>query len=365
MSKHPSVSVETPVEEVASRVSAACPLFDIRTASERQVGMPEGAISISVDELLQDCGSSGPGVSGPAWVICAEGVRSLEVVLRLRELGFNNFSSVSKGFSAWRSAGLPIEYPAGLNAGQAERYARHLVMPQVGAQGQRKLLESRILLVGLGGLNSPVAMYLAAAGVGTLGLVDFDLVERSNLQRQVLHGESSLGESKAASARQRIGDINPEVSTVIEDLKVTSGNAISLVCDWDIVIDGTDSFASRYALNAACVHSSKPLVYGAVMRFQGQVSVFWPASGAAGGSPCFRCMMPQEPAAGDAPGCAEAGVLGVLPGIVGTLQANEALKLALGIGRPLLGQLLMVDALNMDFRKMAIPVNPDCTCCAP
>jgi molybdopterin/thiamine biosynthesis adenylyltransferase/rhodanese-related sulfurtransferase len=363
MSEHQSVPVETPVEEAAGRISASCPLFDIRTANERQTGMPSGAIAITVEDLLQQCSSKTPGVPTSGWIMCAEGIRSLEAVQQLRELGFCRFSSVSSGYKGWRSAGLPVNYPAGLNADQAERYARHLVMPQVGAEGQRKLLDSRVLLVGLGGLNSPVAMYLAAAGVGTLGLVDFDTVERSNLQRQVLHGESRLGELKAESARQRIRDINPGVVTVVADLKVTPENAADLVRDWDVVIDGTDSFESRYALNAACVQSAKPLVYGAVMRFQGQVSVFWPASDTAPGSPCFRCMMPLEPAAGEAPGCAEAGVLGILPGIIGTLQANEALKLILGIGQSLIGELLMVDALNMEFRKMRIPVNPSCESC--
>lgn len=363
MSERHSVPVETPAEEVARRISASRPLFDIRNGNEQQTGIPRHAITITVDDLLLRCRSAQSGGSPSGWIMCDQGVRSLEAVLFLRKHGFDNFSSVAKGYQAWRSAGLPIDYPAGLNAGQAERYARHLVMPQVGAAGQRKLLDSRMLLVGLGGLNSPVAMYLAAAGVGTLGLVDFDTVERSNLQRQVLHGESRLGESKTESARQRIRDINPAVTTVVEDRKVTPENAQDLVEDWDIVIDGTDSFESRYALNTACVQTSKPLIYGAVMRFQGQVSVFWPASKAAGGAPCFRCMMPQAPADGDAPGCAQAGVLGILPGIVGTLQANEALKLALEIGQPLVGELLMIDALNMDFRKMRIPVNPSCASC--
>lgn len=363
MSEHHSVAVETPAEEVARRISASRPLFDIRTGNEQQTGIPRHAITITVENLLFRCRSARSAEPPSGWIMCDQGVRSLEAVLLLRKHGYYNFSSVANGYQAWRSAGLPIEYPAGLNAGQAERYARHLVMPQVGAGGQRKLLDSRMLLVGLGGLNSPVAMYLAAAGVGTLGLVDYDTVERSNLQRQVLHGESRLGESKTESARQRISDINPAVTTVVEELKVTPGNAQDLVEGWDIVIDGTDSFESRYALNAACVQASIPLVYGAVMRFQGQVSVFWPASDTAGGAPCFRCMMPQAPAPEEAPGCAESGVLGILPGIVGTLQANEALKLALGIGQPLVGELLMIDALNMDFRKMRIPVNPSCSNC--
>ncbi len=363
MSNPQSAPIETPVVEVARGISESCPLFDIRDSNERQVGWPAGAVAISMDELLQRCGQAQDGAVPSGWVMCAEGVRSLEAVQKLRKHGFERFSSVSGGFMGWRAAGLPVEYPAGLKASQADRYARHLVMPQVGPHGQRKLLDTRILLAGLGGLNSPVAMYLAAAGVGTLGLLDFDTVERSNLQRQVLHGESRLGQAKVESAGARIHDINPGVVTETFDFEVTPENAGELVSGWDIVIDGTDSFESRYALNDACLAHGKPLVYGAVMRFQGQVSVFWPARDGQDASPCFRCLMPREPATGEAPGCAEAGVLGILPGIVGTLQANEALKLALGIGKVLVGELLMVDALNMEFRKMKVPVNPACSSC--
>jgi len=357
--------VETPVEEAGGKFCQARPLIDIRTEQERQAGLPTGAVCMSARDLLQQCRENrGAGIRS-GFVICAEGVRSRAAVLQLRKEGFDGFSSVAGGFQAWLSTGLPVGYPAGLDAVQADRYARHLVMPQVGPQGQRKLLQSRILLVGLGGLNSPVALYLAAAGVGTLGLADFDSVERSNLQRQIIHGESRLGTAKTRSAADRIRDQNPEVETVVYDRQVTAGNAGGLIESWDIVVDGTDSFAARYALNDACVHLSKPLVYGAVMRFQGQVSVFWPASpGDSVAAPCFRCMMPRELSAEEAPGCAEAGVLGVLPGIVGTLQANEALKLALEIGQPLIGKLLMIDALNMEFRKMRIPADPKCPSCS-
>jgi molybdopterin/thiamine biosynthesis adenylyltransferase/rhodanese-related sulfurtransferase len=364
MSESFEMPVETSVEDAAGVFCPSRPLIDIRTAEESQLGFPTGAVSMSPEELLQRCRKNrGGGIQG-GFVICAEGVRSQAVVLQLREMGIDGFSSVAGGFQAWASAGLPVGYPAGLDASQADRYARHLVMPQVGSQGQRKLLDSRILLVGLGGLNSPVALYLAAAGVGTLGLADFDTVERSNLQRQIVHGESRLGTPKATSARDRISDLNPDIDTVVYNRQVTAGNAGALLESWDIVVDGTDSFSSRYALNDACVRQSKPLVYGAVMRFQGQVSVFWPGSNSLDAAPCFRCMVPQEPDARDAPGCTEAGVLGVLPGIVGTLQANEALKLALEIGQPLIGKLLMIDALNMEFRKMRIPANPECPSCS-
>jgi molybdopterin/thiamine biosynthesis adenylyltransferase/rhodanese-related sulfurtransferase len=355
-------SVETAVEEAAGAFCPERPLIDIRAKEERQTGMPTGAISMSAEDLPARCGKNGGEIEA-GYIICAEGVRSRAAVLKLKERGVDGFSSVTGGFKAWVNSGLPVSYPAGLDANLVDRYARHLVMPQVGAQGQRKLLQSRILLVGLGGLNSPVALYLAAAGVGTLGLVDFDSVERSNLQRQIIHGESHLGAPKVLSARDRIRDLNPEIETVIYERQVDAGNAGALIDSWDIVVDGTDNFISRYALNDACISQSKPLVYGAVMRFQGQVSIFWPACPDSDAAPCFRCMMPQEPAAGEAPGCAEAGVLGILPGIIGTFQANEALKLALEIGQPLIGSLLMIDALNMEFRKMRVPANPDCPSC--
>ncbi len=362
---HPrDLPLETPVREVADSFGPEHPLIDIRTGRERNLGYPEGSTVLGADELLQNVrAGTGTGCRG-AFVICAEGERSEKLVSVLKADGFGNFSSVSGGFHAWREAALPAIFPGGFTAEQSERYARHLVMPQVGAEGQRRLQRSRILLVGLGGLNSPVALYLAAAGVGTLGLVDFDRVERSNLQRQIIHGDDGLGSLKATSASERIRDLNPEVETVTIEKKVNADNAGKLIDSWDIVVDGTDSFDSRYALNDACIERSTPLVYGAVMRFQGQASVFWPAYAGSMEAPCFRCLSPVEPAPGEAPGCAEAGVLGVLPGLVGTLQANEALKLALGIGKPLVGSLLMIDALNMEFRKMRIRRRPGCPACA-
>ena len=368
MSEATPVLVETVAREAAAMICADRPLIDIRSARERELGVPDGAVTMSLESLLEQCLDKGQQGFAAGYVICAEGVRSLKAVNRLRDSGLDRFSSVSGGFKAWRDAGLPVTFPAGMKAEQCERYARHLVMPQVGAEGQRKLLNSRILLAGLGGLNSPVALYLAAAGVGSLGLVDHDSVERSNLQRQVVHGEANLGEKKVKSAGARIRDLNPDVEVRVYDQMIDELNAASLLESWDIVIDGTDSFPTRYALNDACVAQSKPLVYGAVMRYQGQVSVFWPGQPEPAGRnaearPCFRCLMPLEPAPGDAPACSEAGVLGIMPGIIGTLQANEALKLALGIGQSLVGSLLLIDALNMDFRQMRIPANPRCPSC--
>jgi len=367
-SAHPPLEVS--VAEAASLACPERPLIDMREDRERLVGMPRGAVIMKAEELLEQCRRTGRDRDPGGYLLCAEGLRSLDAVRALRAAGFSGFRSVAGGFRAWQDAGLPVGYPDGFDATSAQRYARHLVMPQVGAEGQRKLMRSSILLAGMGGLNAPAALYLAAAGVGRLGLVDPDRVERSNLQRQIVHAESTLGHNKARSAQLRVRDLNPDVETVIVEQRIDADNASDLVAGWDIVIDGTDNFPARYALNSACVQLGVPLVYGAVMRFQGQVSVFWPsrpqplAGSAPGPAPCFSCMLPKPPAAADTPSCAEAGVLGVLPGIVGTLQASEALKLALGIGQPLIGRLLMLDALNLEFREARIASDPACAVCS-
>lgn len=364
MSKGTNGQIEVSAEEAARLAGPVKPLIDIRTVPEMKMGVPAGAVAMTADEVLSKYAGSGKNTEQGAYILCAGGVRSLALVRKLRSEGLHSFFNVAGGFRAWTEAGLPGGYPEGLNAEQADRYARHLVMPQLGPEGQRKLLASRMLLVGLGGLNSPAALYLAAAGVGTLGLVDNDAVERSNLQRQVIHADSRIGQKKTLSAAQGIQALNPEVEIEVFDQRVDQANAATLVQSWDIVIDGTDNFPARYALNEACVQHRVPLVYGGVMRFQGQVSVFWPGGSAPGEFwPCFQCAFPHAPAAADAPSCATAGVLGVLPGITGTLQANEALKLALGIGRPLTGRLLMFDALNLEFRQATLKSRPNCPAC--
>jgi len=238
------------------------------------------------------------------------------------------------------------------------RYGRHLILPDVAIGGQRKLKAARVLLIGAGGLGSPLALYLAAAGVGTLGLVDFDVVEASNLQRQVLHGTKDIGRSKLASARDRIADINPHVRTELHETRLTAANALDIVREYDIVIDGTDNFATRYLTNDACVLLGKPNVYGSIFRFEGQASVFGTTDG-----PCYRCLFPEPPPPGLVPSCAEGGVLGVLPGLIGTIQATEAVKLILGIGEPLIGRLLLVDTLGATFRTVKIRKNPSCPAC--
>jgi adenylyltransferase/sulfurtransferase len=241
---------------------------------------------------------------------------------------------------------------------ELHRYSRHLILPDVALDGQKRIKAARVLLIGAGGLGSPAALYLAAAGVGTLGLVDFDVVDITNLQRQVLHGTSDVGHSKLESARDRIGDLNPNVQVETHETRLTSANALEIMRDYDVIVDGTDNFATRYLTNDACVLLGKPNVYGSIFRFEGQASVFAMPDG-----PCYRCLFPNPPPPGLVPSCAEGGVLGVLPGIVGTIQATEALKLILGIGDTLVGRLLLIDAMGMRFHTVRVPRDPNCPAC--
>ena len=246
-----------------------------------------------------------------------------------------------------------------LNQDEIRRYSRHLVMPEVGREGQERLKVARILVVGTGGLGSPVAMYLAAAGIGKLGLVEFDRVEESNLQRQVLFGQSDIGRPKIEVAQARLREINPLIEVTTHPTRIDSSNAMTLLTDYDLVVDGSDNFPTRYLVNDACVLTGKPYIYGSIFRFEGQISVFWGAQG-----PCYRCLFPEPPPPGLVPSCAEGGVLGVLPGIIGSLQANEAIKLVLGIGESLVGRLLVFDALTVRFREMRLQKNADCPVCS-
>lgn len=245
-----------------------------------------------------------------------------------------------------------------LSRDEVERYSRHLLLPEVGLEGQQKLKAARVLLIGAGGLGSPAALYLAAAGVGTLGVVDFDVVDVTNLQRQIIHGTSDVGRSKLASAIDRLREVNPHVTVVPHEARLTSANALALFAQYDVIVDGTDNFQTRYLVNDACILTGKPNVYGSIFRFDGQASVFCTPDG-----PCYRCLYPEPPPPGMVPSCAEGGVLGVLPGLVGTLQATEALKLILGVGEPLIGRLLLVDALGARWRTVKLRKNPLCPAC--
>ena len=346
-------------QDAVLRQRAGAVLVDVREPHERAAGMAEGAQSCGIDALV----ATFPDRALEIGVICESGVRSARAAALLVDAGFDRVFSVDGGTRRWRADGLPIVVPEG-DADFYERYLRHLRLPGVGVDGQRRLEEARVLVVGAGGLGSPVAYYLAAAGVGRLRIADDDVVDRSNLQRQILHTDARIGVPKVDSAALALHALNPRVHVEPQPVRVTAENVDSLVGDVDVVIDGADNFAVRYLLNDACVLHRKPLVYGAVHRFDGQVSVF-DAGRRRGECPCYRCLFPEPPPPEAAPNCAEAGVLGVLPGVIGLLQANEALKLLLGVGEPLAGRLLHFDALGARFRETRLPPDPDCAVCAP
>ncbi|MGH8031353.1 MAG: molybdopterin-synthase adenylyltransferase MoeB [Luteimonas sp.] len=340
-------------------------LIDVRDDYERESGMADGARGIARSELVSDPSRHLPDRSVDIVLICQTGGRSLLAGDMLRRLGYARLSSVRGGTERWISDGLPVMRPTiAVDHDFNERYSRHLRLPEVGATGQRRLDAARVLIVGAGGLGSPAAFYLAAAGVGQLRIADDDVVERSNLQRQILHVDADLGMAKVDSAKTRLNALNPRVRIEAIAERVTSTNVERLLDGVDVVIDGADNFAARYLLNDACVTLGKPLVYGAVHRFEGQVSVF-DAGRARGVAPCYRCLFPQPPPPQSAPNCVEAGVLGVLPGIVGMLQATEAIKLILCLGEPLSGRLLHIDALSMRLRETRLLADPDCALCAP
>lgn len=338
-------------------------LLDVREPFEQATGMAAGAVALPLGEVSARIAKIVPDHARAILAICAHGSRSLRAAAALQQLGYANVASVAGGTAAWIAAGLPTTRPGG-DEDFYDRYSRHLRLPEVGEAGQRKLEAARVVLLGAGGLGSPAAFYLAAAGVGTLVIADDDVVERSNLQRQILHTDARIGSSKLDSATQALRALNPRVH--IEGLpeRVTSANVEALLDGADVVLDGADNFPVRYLLNDACVKLGKPLVYGAVQRFQGQVSVF-DAGRQRGRAPCYRCLFPQPPAAADAPNCSEAGVLGVLPGVIGMLQATEVLKLILDIGAPLVGRVLMFDALAMRFHEVRLAADPACPVCAP
>jgi molybdopterin/thiamine biosynthesis adenylyltransferase/rhodanese-related sulfurtransferase/molybdopterin converting factor small subunit len=338
-------------------------LIDIREPDEVAGGSPVAAVHLSRAYLELQIEDVVPEFDMPLLILCSSGVRSLFAASELRRLGYRTVSSVAGGFNRWKDAGLPFELPRVLDARARERYARHLLMPEVGVAGQLRLLESRVLLIGAGGLGAPAALYLAAAGVGTLGIVDHDVVDRSNLQRQVIHAEERIGQPKVESAREAIQALNPDIELALYRTRLDSDNIDEIVAGYQVVIDGTDNFATRYLINDACIKHGIPNVHGSIFRFDGQVSVFWPARPDRPG-PCYRCLYPEPPPPELAPSCAEAGVLGVLPGVIGLLQAVETIKLLLALGEPLCGRLLQFDALAGRFQEFTLAADPACSHCS-
>jgi molybdopterin/thiamine biosynthesis adenylyltransferase/rhodanese-related sulfurtransferase len=348
--------------EAWQRQRAGALLVDVREAHERALGMAEDARGIALGELVESPASL-LDANAEVLLICQSGKRSMRAAQALLDAGFAQVASVRGGTTRWQAEGLPMR-EADFDLDFGERYSRHLRLPGVGLEGQRKLEAARMLVVGAGGLGSPAAFYLAAAGVGTLRIADDDVVDRSNLQRQILHTDARIGLAKVESATAALSALNPRTKIEALQERITSANVERMLDGVDVVVDGADNFPVRYLLNDACVELGKPLVYGAVQRFDGQASVF-DAGRHRGGAPCYRCLFPEPPPADAAPNCAEAGVLGVLPGVIGLLQATEAIKSILGIGTPLTGRLLQVDALAMRFRETRLTPDPQCPVCAP
>ncbi len=363
MTRHGMTATVTPLKAYAACTQDAW-LIDVREANETNLGHAEGAHLIPraalADELLRLALDKAAAIL----LICQSGVRSIAAAQELGLAGFVSVQSVAGGSIAWQAAGLPWTSRGALSTDEQQRYSRQLLLPELGLQGQEKLKQAKVLLVGAGGLGSPAALYLAAAGVGTLAISDGDTVDLSNLHRQILHRTGAIGVAKTASAAAQLVALNPLVR-VLELPALDAANIDELLPTFDIVVDGSDNFATRFLVADACVKHKKPLVYGAVLRFEGQASVFLGPADASGAAPCYRCLFPAPPPPEYAPSCAQAGVLGVVPGVIGTLQATEAIKLITGIGSVLSGRLLLFDAKNMRFREISIPRDPQCPSCAP
>ena len=353
-----SISEVTPAE--AERLRAGGVTFiDVRESTEWEQGFIPGSILLSRSYLEQQVEAAVPDRAAPVVLYCAGGVRSAFGAQTLTVLGYTNAMSMSGGFQGWKAAGLPWITPIVLSKDQQQRYSRHLLIPEVGSKGQARLLESKVLLIGAGGLGSPAALYLAAAGVGTIGIVDFDVVDASNLQRQVLHTTDRVGQKKVESARKTIGALNPDVTVLAFDEMLVGDNVERIIVGYDVILDGTDTFETRYLLNDAAVAAGIPVVHASVFRFEGQLTTFIPYEG-----PCYRCLYPTPPPPELAPGCSVAGVLGVVPGIMGLLQANEVLKVLLGIGTTLAGRLLIFDALEAELTELKLRRDPACPVCS-
>ncbi|MDX2019111.1 MAG: molybdopterin-synthase adenylyltransferase MoeB [Deltaproteobacteria bacterium] len=356
---------ETDVPSVKEVVSAKAKapaggpvLIDVREKDEYLEGyipgakwIPRGFLELRVEEQV-------PEKNTEVILYCAGGTRSALAAKSLEALGYTNVSSMAGGFTAWKRAGLAFDRPYVMTQDQAIRYSRHTMLPEVGEAGQVKLLKSKVLAIGAGALGSPVSLYLAAAGIGTLGIVDDDTVDASNLQRQIVHATDRLGTPKVESAAKTIKGLNPDVNVVQFKARLSSENVLDIIKDFDVIVDGVDNFPTRYLLNDAALKLNKPVIHASIYRFEGQVTSFIPGVG-----PCYRCLYPEPPPADMAPSCQEAGVLGVLPGVVGVLQATEAIKIILGLGKNLAGRLIMYDALNTKFREMKLRRDPSCPTC--
>ena len=352
--------VEITADQLMERISIDDQLviIDVREKDEHEQGVvpgahliPRGLLELKIEKLV-------PDRKTPLAIYCAGGTRSALAAYSLQGLGYSNVVSVAGGFSKYAQAGLEVESRRSLTNTQLSRYSRHMALPEVGETGQLKLLDASVLCVGAGGLGSPAALYLAAAGIGTIGVIDADTVDISNLQRQILHTESRLGVPKVKSAEATLKALNSDIHIKTHQVRLTSENVMEIFGEYDVIVDGCDNFATRYLINDACVMLGKPNIHGSIFRFDGQTTVFHPGKG-----PCYRCLYPEPPPAEMAPNCQEAGVLGVLPGVIGVIQAVETIKLILEAGSPLIGRLLTFDALRMEFRELKIRADKECPVC--
>ncbi|HEY3670683.1 MAG TPA: molybdopterin-synthase adenylyltransferase MoeB [Acidimicrobiia bacterium] len=344
-------------EEAEARIGGAT-FLDVREQDEHDQGTIPGSVFIPRGHLESQAETRLLDRDQPIVVYCAGGNRSAFAAETLEQLGFTDVVSMAGGFGRWKNEGRAWITPQSLTPEQRDRYGRHILLPEVGEAGQQKLLDSRVLLLGAGGLGSPAALYLAAAGVGTIGIIDMDVVDASNLQRQILHNTDRIGERKVDSAKKTLTALNPDVDVVTYDVRLGADNVLDIIDGYDVIVDGTDNFPTRYLVNDASLLKRIPVVHGSIFRFEGQVSVFQPYVG-----PCYRCLLPEPPPPELAPSCSEAGVLGVLPGIVGSIQALEAIKLLLDLGDPLIGRLLAYDALETSFRTFKVRRDPNCPAC--
>jgi len=353
----PEVSAQQ-VNELLKNNGKSPVLLDVRESDEWRQGHLEGALSLPRGFLEIKIETALPNKDAPIIAYCAGGVRSLLAAKVMKEMGYQDVSSMAGGYAAWKNGGFKWVQDFQYTPEQLIRYSRHFLLPEVGEEGQAKLLQAKVLMVGAGGLGSPAAYYLAAAGVGTIGIIDNDVVDISNLQRQILHANDRVGMPKVESAKKTLEALNPDVTVIPYQAKLTSENIMEIIKDYDLVVDGCDNFPTRYLVNDACVLTGTPNVHGSIFQFEGQATVFYPGKG-----PCYRCLYPEPPPAEMAPSCAEAGVLGVLPGLIGVIEALEAVKLILGKGDSLVGRLLHFNTLTMEINTLKLRRDPNCPMC--